>query len=133
VIGNFKTEWQAEHDPLLDQITNLICYDVDAMLSFPKPIPARDFCLFASNTHTDLVPSIKDRLSMCKVFYRIHVCADAEGRTDLVTLGADHHEEAISGLFIAGSSLFSLTAIPSNALRFQSPGSNYGMYIFGCR
>lgn len=137
VIGNFTTTWLSDHDTLLDNITNIICYDVDAMLGLSLPIPQKNFCFFASNTHTDFVASVKDRAEKHKVFDKTYICSDAEGRIGgiggFVSIDADY-SGAISGIFTASPALFPLTAVPpTDILSFQFPGSNYNMYLFSCK
>lgn len=138
MIGNFATIWLADHDPLLDDITNVVCYDVDAMLRLSGPIPLNNFCFFASNTHTDFVASVRDGAKDHRVFKKACVCSDAEGRigglNGFESIDAGYRG-AISGIFTATpKTLFPLVATPpAGTLSFKFPKSNYSMYIFDCK
>lgn len=78
VIGDFNIHWIKDHNPVLDDITSLICYDTDAILNLDKQPPQKQICLFTSNTYNTLLASIIDRKNK-GVFDHIYVCSDPKG------------------------------------------------------
>jgi hypothetical protein len=122
VIGDFAT-FPLVIDPPVGHGRILICYDVDALLNLPVDDP-RSFCLFASNTHPDLLASIVERKEKGDEqemvgFDGMYICADSEGRsTDDLSYLSDDKEMSVYGKAVTGvfeTSLPSLLPLIENS------------------
>lgn len=130
LIGNFSTVWYEAHNPLLDTITSIVCYDVDVGA---KELPPSKIFMFASNVHTDFAWSLGNR----GIVDDCYVCADATGVISGINVDVMNtdYSGAVSGMFMPSKKLFPLKGIsPSSFWRFNSSSGNfYKICVFGAK
>ncbi len=114
VIGDFQIHWEVEHDSRLDQITNLICYDTDALLNLPISYPPKKLCLFMSNTYNTLFESVSDRYKKYRVFDSVYICADPKGVTVPKTGTYELNRLELTGAFKPACKVFPIKAFAPN-------------------
>lgn len=141
MIGDFTINWLKDHDPLLDDITSLICYDTDAILNLEDQPSKKQVCLFASNTYDTLLASIYDRKERKGIFDHIYICSDPKGKApcnmeslNSKTIGA--YQFAITGAFSTDAENFiplkSVPLLKMQEFKFpkEMPTNSYRIYGF---